>query len=149
MTPLLELKENTFAMALDTNSEWRREMTLRIFNDRVECVRPGAVTRGTTDTIRYEQIAQVMVDRRTIWSSLIVETNGGGGFTIRGLRKDPADKAKALIDERVARVREHSTQVVGVPTSLAHEISNLAALHQSGALTSDEFPAAKKQLLEN
>jgi hypothetical protein len=86
------------------------------------------VTRGTTDTIRYEQIAQVLIDRRVMWSSRRVETNGGGGFTVGGLKKDPADAAKELIDQRVARVRnERNEPTRSAPSSsLASELTKLA-----------------------
>jgi hypothetical protein len=123
-------------------------MSLRVFEDRVECTKPRLIARGSTDTIRYEQIAQVVVNRGLTWSALAVETNGGGGFRIGGLKKDRADEAKAMIDERVARLREASMPV-GPSASLVEQLAQLAALRDSNALTEEEFVAAKSQLLAN
>jgi len=43
---------------------------------------------GATDTVRYEQIAQVLIDRGFKWSRLAIESTGGGGFVIAGLNKN-------------------------------------------------------------
>ncbi len=126
----------------------RQPMTLRVFEDRVECRTPGLLTRGTLETIHYGQIAQVAIDRRVTWSKLAVETNGGGGFAIGGLKKTDAEAAKALIDERVAQVRSSvPTSAPESTTSVADELAKLSVLRDSGALTEEEFAAAKARLL--
>jgi hypothetical protein len=145
-TPLLLLKESS----LSYHGEARQPMTLRVFEDRVECTKPRLVARGSTDTIRYEQIAQVIVHRGLAWNALAVETNGGGGFRIGGLKKRQAEEAKAVIDGRVKLLREQPVRTVtpaSASLSLLEQLAQLSALRESGALTEDEFAAAKKRLL--
>jgi hypothetical protein len=142
-TPLLLLKESS----LSFHNEARQPMTLRVFEDRVECTKPRLFARGSTDTIRYEQIAQVIVHRGLAWNALAVETNGGGGFRIGGLKKHEAEQAKAAIDERVGRLRQQSGATASASPSLVEQLAQLSALRDSGALTEDEFAAAKKRLL--
>jgi Short C-terminal domain len=142
--PVLELRESNLSY-----NDARQPMTLRVFEDRVECTRPGIITRGSTDTIRYHQVAQVIVHRGLMWSALAVETNGGGGFRIGGLKKDAADQAKRAIDERVARPASgpsHAAATSSAP-DLADQLARLGELRQSGALTPEEFAAAKAKLL--
>jgi hypothetical protein len=143
--PLLTAREKLMSVS----DGGRRTMTLRVYDDRVECTKPGLLTRGATDTIRYEQIAQVVVDRRIMWSKLAVETNGGGGFQIAGLNKDEADTAKTLIDERVARLQTATAATHATDTAppIATQLAQLGALRESGVLTDDEFAVAKTRLL--
>lgn len=112
----------------------RREV-LRVSSDRVEHVKPGLVARSRTVTIRYEQVAQVTLDRRLIWSSLAVESTGAGGFTIDGLRRRQADMAKTQIDLRIADA--HARESVG------DALERLGQLREKGLLTEREFSAAK------
>src|SRR5205823_4530100 len=59
--PLVVLRQSRlFARAL------RRE-TVAVFGDRIEHVRPGLIGRTRTVTVRYEQVAQVSLDRRLVW----------------------------------------------------------------------------------
>jgi hypothetical protein len=124
----------------------RKMMTLRVFEDRVECTQPGLVGSGSTDSVRYDQIAQVFIDRGLRWSRLAIQTTGGGGFGIAGINKNEAETAKALIEERIARSRT-SGPAPAVAPSIADQITQLAALHDSGALSDEEFAAAKARLL--
>jgi hypothetical protein len=137
--PLLILRENRFSYT----SESRQPMSLRVFEDRVECTKPRLIARGSTDTIRYEQIAQVIVHQGLVWSALAIETNGGGGFRIGGLKKHLAEEAKAAIDAHVAQVQASTTP----PASLAEQLVQLTSLRDSGALSEAEFGAAKKRLI--
>ena len=125
--------------------------TITLFEDSVECATPGVLgAGGGTDSIRYEQIAHVMVGRGFRWATLAVQTTGGGGFEVGGLKKDEAEAAKRLIDERVAAARTPVPVVVtqAAAPGLAEQIAQLAALRESGALTEEEFAASKARLLE-
>ena len=139
--PLLTMKE-----AFRPGQGMRKMMTLRVFEDHVECTQPGLVGGGTTDSVRYEQIAQVFVDRGLKWSRLAIQTTGGGGFGIAGVSKSDADAARTLIDERIARSRNPVPAPTAAP-AIADEIARLAALRDSGALSEDEFAVAKARLL--
>src|SRR3954471_15437801 len=100
--PLFVLKESSWSR-LDT--EGRGSRLLRVFDDRIEHPKPRLIAKGTSEVIRYEQIAQTLLHERLVFPALEIETNGGGGFRIDGLKKETARAAKAAIDERMAAVR--------------------------------------------
>jgi hypothetical protein len=112
----------------------RRE-TLRVHDDRVEHARPGLLARTRTVTVRFEQVAEIALDRRMFWSSLSVETTGGGGFTIHGLRRRHGDLAKRELENRLADM--HAKE------SLSEALERLGRLKAEGLLTEHEFLAAK------
>jgi hypothetical protein len=127
--PLLVLRQSRwFARPL------RRE-TIVVYADRIEHVRPGLVARTRTVTVRYEQIAQVTLDRRLIWCALTVGTTGAAGFVLDGLGRREADAAKAKLDRLIADV--HARE------SVAEALERLGSLREKGLLTDFEFLAAK------
>jgi hypothetical protein len=127
--PLVVLRQSRlFARAL------RRE-TIAVFGDRVEHVRPGLIGRTRTVTVRYEQVAQVSLDRRLVWSALAVDTTGGGGFVLDGLRRREADAAKSKLDGLISDA--HGRE------SVAEALERLSTLRERGLLTDFEFHAAK------
>jgi hypothetical protein len=109
--------------------------TLRLHDDRVEHAKPGILARTRTLTIRLEQVAEIALDRRMIWSSVTVDTTGGGGFTIHGLRRQQGDLAKRELESRIAEA--HARE------SLAESLERLGRLKAEGLLTDREFSAAK------
>ena len=122
-----------------------RPKTLRIYRDRVECTKPGLLSRGSTITVPYEQIAQVAVQRGVAWSALEIKTSGGSGFVVNGLPRAEADAAKAEIDARVAAA--HGRQAPhGLDAGFAHELGRLARLREEGLLSEWEFLEAKAAL---
>jgi hypothetical protein len=144
--PLMTVKEHMRSgQGLSTFSR----STLTIYDDRVECTTPGAFGSSGSDSIRYEQIAHVMVDRGFRWATIAVQTTGGGGFAVGGLKKDEADAAKNLIEQRVSAARTPQPVVVAqaAPAGLAEQIAQLAALKESGALSEEEFAASKARLI--
>ena len=145
--PLMTLKEHLRSgQGLGTLSR----STITLYEDRVECVTPGMLGSGGTDSIRYEQIAHVMVDRGLRWATLAVQTTGSGGFSVGGLKKDEADAAKRLIEERVSAARAPTPVVVAQTAApgLGDQLAKLAALRDSGALTEEEFATSKARLLD-
>ena len=112
----------------------RRE-TISVYSDRIEHVRPGLIARSRTTTVRYEQVAQVTLDRRLIWSALGVETTGGGGFVLDGLRNRDADAVKTKLGSLIAEA--HARE------SVADALERLSRLRENGLLTDLEFHAAK------
>ena len=118
----------------------RRE-TISVYKDRVEHVRPGLIARSRTTTIRYEQVAQVTLDRRLVWSALGVETTGGGGFSLDGLRKRDVDGAKTKLDGLIGEA--HARE------SVADALDRLGRLRENGLLTDFEFHAAKGAVFRN
>ena len=118
----------------------RRE-SIVVHADRIEHLRPGLVARTRTVTVRYEQIAQVTLDRRLIWSALAVGTTGGADFVIDGLRRQEADIAKTKLDKLIAEV--HARE------SVADALERLGGLREKGLLTDFEFLAAKGAVFRN
>lgn len=82
--------------------------TLRVLDDTVECTHPGSIRKGSTQTIRYDSVAQVVLTEGFFWSEIAVETRGGAGIVLGGLNKREATEAKNLIDQRVALARRSS-----------------------------------------
>lgn len=78
------------------------------------------------------------LDRRLIWSALAVETTGGGGFLIDGVRRRDGDAAKTTLDGLIGDV--HARE------SLAEGLERLSSLREKGLLTDFEFLAAKGAL---
>jgi hypothetical protein len=123
-----------------------RPKTLRVYRDRVECTKPGLISRGTTITIPYEQVAQVTVQRGLAWSALEIKTSGGSGFVVNGLPRADADAAKAEIDGRVAAVHGRTAPVRRIEQGFGHELERLARLREEGLLSEWEFLEAKSAL---
>ena len=133
--PLLVLRQSRwFARAPKRES-------LAVYADRIEHVRPGLVGRTRTVTVRYEQVAQVTLDRRLVWCALAVGTTGGADFVIDGLRRREADAAKRKLDRLIADV--HARE------SVAEALERLGGLREKGLLTDFEFLAAKGAVFRN
>ena len=92
-------------------------------------------------SVRYEQVAQVSLDRRLVWSALAVDTTGGRGFVLDGLRRREADVAKAKLDGLIADA--HGRE------SVAEALERLSTLRERGLLTDFEFHAAKGAVFRN
>ena len=127
---------------------------LDIHEDRIEeKVLPRSLTAlmGRHDRliIRYEQIAAVGLHTGLLWSTLTVESTGGHTVVVKALPKREAAAARQLLEERLAahRAEQQQQRSVRAPASTADELSKLAALRDSGALSDEEFASAKKQLL--
>lgn len=127
---------------------------LDIYEDRIEeKVLPRSLTalmgRHDRFVIRYEQIAAVGLHTGLLWSTLTVESTGGHTAVVRALPKREATAAKQLLEERLAanRAGHEPQKLAPAAASTADELSKLSVLRDSGALSDEEFAAAKKQLL--
>ena len=112
-----------------------------VYADRIEHLRPGLVARTRMVTVRYEQVAQVRLDRRLIWSALAVGTTGGADFVMDGLRGADADAAKARLDKLIADAQ--------AKVSVTDALERLGNLRDKGLLTEFEFLAAKGAVFRN
>jgi Short C-terminal domain/Bacterial PH domain len=118
-----------------------------IYDDHVELTTAGL--GAGRDSLRYEQIAQVMVDRGFRHATLTIQTTGGGGISVGGLNKAEAEAGGRLIEEQIAAVHSGG-HAASQPAALTipEQIRQLAALRDSGALTDDEFSSSKARLLD-
>jgi hypothetical protein len=144
--PVFELKQHWMATSVLAGGNGSgKKMSIRVYQDRVECNSPGAFSKGSTETIRWDQVAQVVIQEGVAFNGLTVETNGGGGFSVTGFNKGEVQAAKEFIDNRLAEVGATSASS-STGTALASEIAALADLHSKGVLSDDEFAAAKARL---
>ncbi len=122
---------------------------LRVFQDRVELHEPG-VFKSTSQTMRYDQIAQVATKAGWFSADLVIESRGGGTIYLRKAGKADADRVREFINERLGRPvvsqvveRTQPVPVTGGP-DIPDQIRKLAELKDAGILTEEEFNAKKQ-----
>ena len=100
-----------------------------LFPDRIRLEADGVVfvkrhlIGGEEESIRYEQIASVSVQRGLLFADLLFETTGGSEpVFLNGLWGGAAERAKA---ELQARIRTHSTSREDRMLSLLEEQNQL------------------------
>ncbi len=81
--------------------------------------------------------------RKTAYADENTVTFGGALERGNQAKNDLSRKIKAFIEEKVQERRKQNSQV----GSMAEEITKLKKLHEDGALSDDEFAAAKAKLL--
>jgi hypothetical protein len=121
---------------------------VRLYEHEVEVARAG-ILRRSTQRVRYEQIAQVAVNRGLLSTTLTIESTGGDTMSVEGMSRITAEEARAAIQERVeiARVTARGTESTGAPP-IATQIRELAELKKAGIITEEEFQTKKRDLLE-
>lgn len=141
--------------------EWFPKRIL-IFEDHLELHDVGFLKK-TIESLRYEQIAQVVLKRGILWSELWIESRGGKSITAKGLSKEEAEEAKSTIHElmgQVAGARGSApwgtrgavpaggeTKSPSSVPDIPEQIRKLAELRDVGAISNEEFEAKKKDLL--
>ena len=113
---------------------------LLIFEDRIE-VRGFELLREKTESKGYDRVDGVTVSGEGWLANLVISEKGGRPILIRGVNKDAAERAGALIEDRVARARGAPAQA---PPATADEeglIQNLKELRDAGILNEEEFEA--------
>jgi hypothetical protein len=137
--PLMELEESRiFGL-------WPRR--LLIFEDRVETL-GTELLQETVAPLGYGQIDRVTISNGVWFANLLVGNRGGRPILMRGLNGDIAERAKALIEERVAQAgasppRPEKPSAARDTVDLVHK---LAELRDAGVLTQEEFEAKKRSI---
>jgi hypothetical protein len=135
--PLMELEESRmFGL-------WPRR--LLIFEDRVE-TRGTELLRETVEPLGYDQIDRVTISNGVWFDNLLVGSRRSKPILMRGLNADTAERAKTLIEERVARASSPHPQKSSAARDTADLVRKLAELRDAGILTQEEFEAKKKAL---
>ena len=89
---------------------WPRR--LRIFEDRIE-TQDFVLLRETIEAKEYGSIDSVTVSGEWLLVNLLIKDHRGKPVLMRGLNGDAAQRAKALIEERIARARRRSPRIPG------------------------------------
>jgi hypothetical protein len=119
---------------------------LYIFEHEIEVRTLGFFT-SNRQNIRYDQIAQIMIKRGPV-CTLIIESRGGQTLTVKLVNRSPAEKAYAMIQERMNRALDTASEgVTSSAQSLAAQIRELAELKEAGIISEAEFESKKTELL--
>ncbi len=115
--PILKIKQSE--VTRDTTDI--RPKRLLIFEDRVEFKDPS-LFKTKTQTVRYEQIAQVSAKLGWLFADFSIENRGGGHIYIKNISKRDAKRAQELINERLRKtgapvVAESVTEAELVPVA--------------------------------
>jgi hypothetical protein len=130
--PLMELEESWVFGMYPTR--------LLIFEDRIE-VRGFELLREKVESKGYDRVDRVTVSGEGWLANLVVSEKDGRPILIRGVNRDAAERAGALIEDRAARARGAPAQA---PPATADEeglIQNLKELRDAGILDEEEFEA--------
>lgn len=138
--PLMELEES-FIYGL-----WPKR--LLIFEDHIETCN-FELLRETTESRKYGWIDHVTVAGGKWFANLLIKSHWGRPILMRGLNKDVAKRAKALIEERVARdeARPPQSRKLSAASDVAELIRKLAELRDAGVLSQKEFEIKKRAVM--
>ncbi len=131
--PLMEIEESWVFGMYPTR--------LLIFEDRIE-VRGFELLREKVESKGYDRVDGVTVSGEGWLANLVISEKGGRPILIRGVNKDAAERAGALIEGRAARAKGTPAQA-SPPVSMDEEglIQNLKELRDAGILDEEEFEA--------
>ncbi len=134
--PLMELEESlVFGMFPNR---------LLIFEDRIE-LRGFELLREKVQSKGYDKVDRVVVSGEGWLANLVISEKGGRPILIRGVDRGDAERAEALIGERVARSTGSPTQARPT-TDEEGLIQNLTKLRDAGVL-SEEFEAKRRAVM--
>ena len=136
--PLMELEESwVFGM-------WPRR--LLIFEDRIE-VRDFELLREKTQSRGYGWIDGVAVSGTGWFANLLVTVRGSEPVLMRGLSKQSAERAGALIEQRMIRANARPWRPSPPATPDAENlVGALAELRDAGVLSEEEFEAKRAEV---
>ncbi len=118
---------------------------LLIFDDRIE-VRDFELLRERIQSKGYDRVEGVVVSGEGLLANLIITERSEKPILIRGLNKNDAERAGALIEDRMARAKDRATQTS--PTiDEGRMIRNLTELRDAGVLSEEEFEAKRRGMM--
>ena len=135
--PLMELEESLVFGMFPTR--------LLIFEDRIE-VRGFELLREKIESRDYDRVDRVMVSGEGWLANLVISEKGGRPILIRGVDRGDAERAGALIEERVIRATGGPTQAPPA-TDAKGLIRNLTQLRDAGVLSDEEFEAKRRGVI--
>ena len=144
-TPLLEYTASRFR-----GGRMFTPNLVRIWGDRVEEYEHHAVLKKNTRAINFAQVAQVVMNKGLRWSDIRVESTGGHIIKLVGMKKEQAEQAKILLDEKVHLAKTGALSVdrgASEQPDVVDQLRKFAELRDQGIITEDEFAAQKAKLL--
>ncbi len=139
--PLMELEESYVFGMFPTR--------LLIFEDRIE-VRDFELLRERTESKGYDRVDRVVVSGEGWLANLVIAEKGRRPILIRGVNRGDAERAGALIEERVAWANDNPMQASS-PTTIEVESLNrsLTELRDAGILSEEEFETKRRVMLRD
>jgi hypothetical protein len=122
---------------------------LLIFEDRIEW-RDFELLRERTESKGYDRVDRVVVSGEGWFANLVIAEKGRRPILIRGVNRGDAERAGALIEERVARANDNPMQASS-PTTIEVESLNrsLRELRDAGILSEEEFETKRRGMLRD
>lgn len=139
--PLLEIEESWMFGMFPTR--------LLVFEDHFE-VRGFELLREKVESKGYDKVERVVVSGEGWLANLMISDKEGRPVLIRGVNKDDAERAGALIEERAARARSSPAQAT--PPAITEKealIRSLKKLRGAGVLSEEEFEAKRKGVMRD
>ena len=134
--PLMELEESWMFGMFPTR--------LLIFDDRIE-VRDFELMRERTESKGYDRVEGVVVSGQGWLANIVITLRGEKPVLIRGLGRDDAERAGALIEERAARTGDRP-EPASVTVDEGRLTRNLTELRDAGILSEEEFGTKRKEM---
>jgi hypothetical protein len=97
MEPLFEVKSKTLGTGVPAS--------LKVYPDQVEVRTVRSPREVDVQTVRYDEISELEIERGMTFADLVVKTRGllhGKTLLVRGLSVEDAEDAKAFVEERMA-----------------------------------------------
>jgi|SRR5918998_33801 hypothetical protein len=136
--PLMELEESYLFGMFPTR--------LLIFEDRIE-VRGFELLREKVESMVYDRVERVTVSGEGWLANLVISRKGGGRpVLIRGVNREDAQRAGALIEERVVRAGRGPTREAPPAATKEDLIRSLHRLREAGVLSQEEFETKREEL---
>ncbi len=122
---------------------------LLIFEDRIE-VRDFELLRERIESKGYDRVDRVVVSGEGWLANLVIAEEGRRPILIRGVNRGDAERAGALIEERVAWANDNPMQASS-PTTIEVESLNrsLTELRDAGILSEEEFETKRRGMLRD
>jgi hypothetical protein len=135
--PLMELEESYLFGMFPTR--------LLIFDDRIE-VRGFELLREKVESRAYDRVERVSVSGEGWLANLVISEKGGGRpVLIRGVNREDAKRAGALIEDRVVRAgRDQTREAPPEATEEEDLIRSLQRLREAGVLSQEEFETKRE-----
>lgn len=122
---------------------WPRRLLL--FEDRIE-VRDSELLQERIRSRGYDRVEGVAVSRAGWFYDLLVTVRGSEPVLMRGLSRETAERAGALIEARSTPANGREGRPSPAPREAEHLIRALAELRDAGVLSEEEFEAKRAQV---